>query len=149
MAFPHVHQALTGRSGTLKARVPQGPGLFSWLLFSPSSGPRAASVPAALPDASFLRREKDGAVIVDLHLTPNARHTGLAGLHDGALALRLKAPPVDGKANAALLAWLADTLGVARNSLELVRGQTSRRKQVRVATPVVAQARWQALLADL
>ena len=101
-----------------------------------------------LPSAPFLRMEKDGAVIVDLHISPNAKQTVSNGLHDGALSLRLKAPPVDGKANAALLAWLADTLAVPRNSLALARGHASRRKQVRVAAIQVSQARWQALLAS-
>lgn len=114
---------------------------------SPSPAAPTASAPGAvLPVAPFLRQEKDGAVIIDLHVSPQARHTGVAGLHDGALALRLKAPPVDGKANVALLAWLADTLVVPRNSLALARGHASRRKQVRVATAQVGRARWQALL---
>jgi uncharacterized protein (TIGR00251 family) len=99
-----------------------------------------------LPNVSFLRLEKTGAVIVDLHVSPNAARTAVTGLHDGALSLRLKAPPVDGKANTALQAWLATALEVPRSAVELLRGQTARRKQFRVAASHVAQARWQALL---
>ena len=102
--------------------------------------------PPQLPDTPFLRQEKTGAVIVDLHVSPNAQQTRIAGLHDGALAVRLKAVPVDGQANAALLVWLSETLGVPRNGIELVRGQTSKRKQFRIAASHATQANWQALL---
>ena len=56
--------------------------------------------------------------------------------------MRLHAPPVDGKANLALQAWLAETLGVPKSALELVRGATARRKQLRVAAAYAGQARW-------
>ena len=97
------------------------------------------------PERSFLRVEKDGAVTVDLHVMPNAAQTRLQGLHDGALHVRLKAPPVDGKANLALQIWLAKTLGIPRSAVVLARGDTSRRKQMRVAAGHVAAADWQQL----
>jgi uncharacterized protein (TIGR00251 family) len=90
----------------------------------------------------FLRTEKDGGVIVDVHVMPNAPKTQIQGLHDNALRVRLKAPPVDGKANLALQAWLAKTLGIPRSAVELVRGDTARRKQLRVAADHVAAADW-------
>jgi len=90
----------------------------------------------------FLRTEKDGGVIVDVHVMPNAPQTQIQGLHDNALRVRLKAPPVDGKANLALQAWLAKTLGIPRAAVELVRGETARRKQLRVAADHVAAADW-------
>ncbi|MBS0437287.1 MAG: DUF167 domain-containing protein [Proteobacteria bacterium] len=68
-------------------------------------------------------------------VVPNARRSGADGLHDGALRVRLAAPPVDGKANEALLAWLAEALGLRRRDLALVRGQTARRKWVEIAAP--------------
>lgn len=61
-------------------------------------------------------------------VVPNAKRTGADGLHDGALRVRLAAPPVDGRANDTLVAWLAGELGVPRRSVVLVRGQTARRK---------------------
>lgn len=74
------------------------------------------------------------------------------GLHgedgDQALKVRLHAPPVDGKANEALLRWLADELGVPRKSVELLRGKTSRRKQVAVSAQAVHAANWTALLSQ-
>lgn len=99
----------------------------------------------AVPQLPFLRIEKDGAVIVDVHVMPNAPQTLIQGLHDGALRVRLKAPPVDGKANLALQAWLAQTLGVPRTSVELIRGDTARRKQLRVAASHVKAADWERL----
>ncbi|WP_341890155.1 DUF167 domain-containing protein [Variovorax sp. YR752] len=61
-------------------------------------------------------------------VVPNAKRTGVDGLHDGALRVRLASPPVDGKANDTLVAWLAAELGLARRHVTLVRGQTARRK---------------------
>jgi len=101
-----------------------------------------------LPDLSFLHAQKDGAVIVDVHVMPNAARTQVQGLHDGALHVRLHAPPVDGKANLALQAWLAETLGVPKSAVELLRGATARRKQLRVAAAYAAQACWQALVPE-
>lgn len=98
-----------------------------------------------VPDLPFLRIDKTGAVIVDIHVMPNAPRTQIQGLHDAALHLRLKAPPVDGKANFELVAWLARELRVPRASVELIRGETARRKQLRVAHSSVADARWDRL----
>ena len=66
-----------------------------------------------LPPVTWLRAEKSGDVIVDIHVIPNAARTQAEGVHDGALRVRLHAPPVDGKANLALMAWLATSLSVA------------------------------------
>lgn len=79
----------------------------------------------ALP--SCLERHGDGLWLA-VSVVPNAKRTGADGLHDGALRVRLAAPPVDGKANETLVAWLAGELGVPRRSIALVRGQTARRK---------------------
>lgn len=72
----------------------------------------------------------DGRLMLDVVVSPGARRTGADGLHDGALRVRLVAPPVDGKANALLLDWLAGELGLPRRSLRLVRGATTRRKRI-------------------
>ena len=73
----------------------------------------------------------DGVVLA-LHIQPGAKKTELCGLHGDALKIRLRAPPVDGKANEALLAFVADSLGVTRARVTLVAGQTSRSKRVAV-----------------
>ena len=70
-----------------------------------------------------------------LHIQPGAKKTEVAGLHGDALKIRLAAPPVDGKANAALIAFVAQRLDVARSAVTLKSGQTSRRKVLEVADP--------------
>ena len=85
------------------------------------------------------RREKsvDGQVTLQLtlHVQPGASRTEVAGTHGDALKVRLAAPPVDGKANAELLRFLAEAFGVPRRNVTLVRGETSRAKVVRIAHP--------------
>jgi uncharacterized protein YggU (UPF0235/DUF167 family) len=54
---------------------------------------------------------------LDVSVVPNAKRTALDGLHDGALRVRLAAPPVDGKANDTLLRWLAGELGLPRRAV--------------------------------
>ena len=81
---------------------------------------------------SWLREDGDG-VVLTLHIQPGAKRTEVAGLHGDALKIRLAAPPVDGKANEALIAYLAKTLGVPKSNVELVAGQSSRAKRVRIA----------------
>jgi uncharacterized protein YggU (UPF0235/DUF167 family) len=61
---------------------------------------------------------------------------------DGVLRVRLAAPPIDGRANDALVAWLAKSLGVPRRDVQVLRGESSRRKQVAVAVSPEVAARW-------
>ena len=74
-----------------------------------------------------------GGVLLELLVQPRASRTRAVGEHDGRLKVQLAAPPVDGEANAALCAWLADVLDVRRSDIALVRGEASRRKSVRVS----------------
>ena len=89
------------------------------------------------------------STLLDISVSPNAKKTELVGWHDGALRVRLQAPPVDGAANDALRKWLAKQLQCPQSALELIRGQTSRRKQWRAQIPPHEIAAWlsqQALL---
>lgn len=81
-------------------------------------------------------------VILKLHIQPGAKRTEIAGLHGDALKLRLAAPPVEGKANEALIAFLAKKLGCGRTAVEIIAGQTSRAKRVRIRglTPEAVRA---------
>ena len=72
-------------------------------------------------------------VLLSLHVQPGAKRSELAGMHGEALKIRLAAPPVDGRANDCLIAFLADRLDVAKRRVELVSGAASREKRVRVA----------------
>lgn len=75
----------------------------------------------------------DQGVVLHLHVQPGARKTQVAGLHGDALKIRLAAPPVDGKANACLIAFLAAQLGIAKSAIRLLSGDTSRAKRVRIS----------------
>lgn len=83
---------------------------------------------------SWLQRSaKDPALLqLTVHVQPGAKTTSCAGIHGDALKIRLAAPPVDGKANQALITWLAQTLGRPQNAITLIRGQTSRRKTLNI-----------------
>jgi uncharacterized protein (TIGR00251 family) len=69
---------------------------------------------------------------IALHCQPGAKQSQVVGWHDGRIKVQLKAPPVDGKANAALLAFLADQLQLPKSALCLVSGDTQRQKRVQV-----------------
>jgi len=79
---------------------------------------------------NWLQQSKDGSVSFQLHIQPGAKRTELVGLHGDALKLRLAAPPVDGKANAALIAFFAEQLKVPRAAISLEAGAASRRKRI-------------------
>jgi uncharacterized protein (TIGR00251 family) len=81
----------------------------------------------------FHQRGGDGRLVLTLHIQPGAKKTEVCGLHGDALKIRLAAPPVDGKANAALLAFVADLLDLPKSAVSLKSGQTSRRKVVEAA----------------
>ncbi|MFM1989040.1 MAG: hypothetical protein RJA99_1997 [Pseudomonadota bacterium] len=70
---------------------------------------------------------------IALHVQPGASRSTAAGDHDGCLKLRIAAPPVEGRANDALRAFVAARLGVPRSAVTIERGDASRRKRVRVA----------------
>ena len=65
---------------------------------------------------------------LSIHATPGASRTEAAGAYGAALRVRLAAPPVDGKANTALIAWAAQAFGVPRSRVELLHGAAGRQK---------------------
>lgn len=81
---------------------------------------------------TWFRTGADGGITLTLHIQPGAKKSEIAGLHGDALKIRLNAPPVDGKANAALVEFIAEALGVPRSAVSLKSGQTSRRKVIAV-----------------
>jgi uncharacterized protein (TIGR00251 family) len=80
---------------------------------------------------NWLTPTSDGCVIT-VKATPRASRTEVCGAEPGWLRVRLQAPPVDGKANAELVRLLAGALGVAKQAVEVVSGDTSRLKRVRL-----------------
>ncbi|HEX8986686.1 MAG TPA: DUF167 family protein [Rhodocyclaceae bacterium] len=91
--------------------------------------------------SDWLRADADGVVLA-LHIQPGAKRTETAGLHGEALKIRLAAPPVDGKANDALVSFLAKTLGVPKSRVDILSGHSSRTKRVRIegVAPEAARA---------
>jgi uncharacterized protein (TIGR00251 family) len=77
--------------------------------------------------------EKNGALVFTVRVVPRASQSRVAGEHDGALRVRVAAPPVDGAANEELLRTLARALNVPVRDVEITSGHTSKLKQVRVA----------------
>jgi hypothetical protein len=74
-------------------------------------------------------------LILRVQAQPRASRNEFAGLHGNAVKIRLTAPPVEGQANAALCAFLAEAFGVAKSQVELLRGDSSRQKQVKITAP--------------
>jgi len=80
---------------------------------------------------SILQATKDG-VLLWLHVVPRAAKDEIVGLYGNALKVRLSAPPSRGAANAALIDLLAERLDLPKHQLQIVSGQTSRRKRIAV-----------------
>lgn len=83
--------------------------------------------------------EAEGAVTFDVLVQPRASRARLGPIHDGRLKVAVTAPPVDGEANAAVIALLAKQLGVGKGAVEVIAGQSSRRKTLRVTGATRAQ----------
>jgi uncharacterized protein len=75
---------------------------------------------------------RDDGVYLSLKVQPRASRNEIGGLMGAELKIKVSAPPVDSAANEAVLELLAETLNCPRSQLTLVRGQTSRHKQVRI-----------------
>ncbi len=88
--------------------------------------------PDALWSELRLASQTDGRVRLELRASPRARASSIVGVREGALVVRLAAPPADGAANEELVDFLARLLGIARSSIEIVRGHGSRTKFVEV-----------------
>lgn len=85
--------------------------------------------------------------LIDVRVVPRAGRSGIAGVRDGALLVRLAAAPVDGAANAELIAVLAAALHLPKRSIEIVSGDHARSKRVQIAG-MTAGAVWTALGID-
>jgi uncharacterized protein (TIGR00251 family) len=70
--------------------------------------------------------------ILRVHVVPNAKIDRVVGEHGGAIKIKLRAPAVGGKANAALIRFLAEQLKLPRHSIALERGRRSRDKLIRI-----------------
>jgi len=80
---------------------------------------------------SFVKDVTDGCTLA-VRVHPGARQNGVTGVHAGAVKIALTAPPVDGKANEALIAFLADAFRLPRARIAIASGPASRAKMVRI-----------------
>jgi uncharacterized protein (TIGR00251 family) len=87
-----------------------------------------------------------GAVRLAVQITPNAKKTEVIGVLDGALKIKLQAQPIEGKANEALVRFLAGALGVPKSAVTITHGQTSKRKLVEVASATLTPEKVEKLL---
>ena len=76
--------------------------------------------------------EKNGAIIFTVRVVPRASKSEIVGELDGALKVRIASPPVDGAANAELIKLLAKDFDVAKSDVEIITGQTSKNKQIKI-----------------
>ena len=81
----------------------------------------------------FLATHRSGRTLLSIHVQPRASRNAFTGVYDKAIKLAITAPPVDGKANAAVLKFLATFLHVKKKNLEISRGLQSRNKSILIA----------------
>jgi uncharacterized protein (TIGR00251 family) len=79
-------------------------------------------------------------IVIDVRVIPRAGRSGVAGVRDNAVLVRLNAPPVAGAANAELIEVLADALDVPKRAIAIVSGDRSRQKRVRIDGVTLAHA---------
>ena len=81
---------------------------------------------------AYVRAPEPGVWTVDIRVQPGAKKNAVEGLLNGRLKLRIAAPAVEGKANKAVVEFLAGVLKVKKSQVSILRGETSREKTVRV-----------------
>ncbi len=79
----------------------------------------------------WIQQTADG-VVLSVRAVPRASKNAIQGVHDGALKIRLTTPPVDGKANQALIKYLSKALKISKSQIELMQGETSRHKILKI-----------------
>ncbi|MCF7848965.1 MAG: DUF167 family protein [Kiritimatiellales bacterium] len=82
--------------------------------------------------------EKDGDIVINLRIIPRAAKNAVQGLHGDALKIRLQAPPVEGKANQALVKFLSKHWKIPRADIEILSGETGRNKRIRIRNAPVS-----------
>ena len=82
-----------------------------------------------------------GGVRISVQITPNAKKSEVTGVLDDVLKIRLQAQPIEGKANEALVRFLADTLSVPKNAVAITHGHTNKRKMIEVTASAITVER--------
>ena len=76
--------------------------------------------------------EKDGSISFPVRVIPRASRSEIVGEHDGAMKIKIAAPPVDGAANAELIKLLASKFNVSKGDIEIIGGETSKNKRIKI-----------------
>ncbi|WP_372740363.1 DUF167 family protein [Neptunomonas sp.] len=80
-------------------------------------------------------RWQDNTLTLSCRIQPKSSRDEIVGLHADSVKIRITAPPVDGKANAHLIKFLAKAFGVSRSAISIASGETGRKKVVRIEDP--------------
>ncbi|MGE5161586.1 MAG: DUF167 domain-containing protein [Betaproteobacteria bacterium] len=86
---------------------------------------------------AWIEARGDG-IVITLHVQPGARRTAVVGPHGERLKIAVSSPPADGRANAALLEFLAERLAIPKSCLRLLSGASSREKRVAIEGTLAA-----------
>ena len=86
-----------------------------------------------MPETEMLRTDSDGNILLKLRIHPGAKRSAVNGKFADSVKIDLQAPPVDGKANAALIKFLSGLLGIPKAAVELKSGECSRDKVVKIS----------------
>ncbi len=89
----------------------------------------------------YMRTLSDGSLLLMLHVQPRARKNQVVGLHNDALKIRLTTPPIEGRANRAIIALLAKKLHLPKSAITIKSGLQSREKQVIISGCAEEKAR--------
>jgi uncharacterized protein len=87
-------------------------------------------------------RDTPRGLLLFVKATPKAANNHIVGIRNGAIVIKVTAVPEKGKANSAVIALLAENIGVPKSALELVSGDTDRNKVVRIASHVEVVQTW-------
>lgn len=75
-----------------------------------------------------------GKVLLTIYLQPGAKKSEVSGMHDGHIKIKINSPPVDGKANEALILFLSEFLDIPKSKIKIVSGEKSRIKKIAIET---------------
>lgn len=78
----------------------------------------------------YLQTQPDGSLLLSIYVQPRSHHNAIVGLHGDAIKLRLTAPPVDGKANKAVIAFWAKFLKIPKSAITIKSGLHNRMKKI-------------------
>lgn len=90
------------------------------------------------PDHTLCVVSRD-AIILSVYIQPRASKNEVCGVQDNALKIRLTSPPVDGAANKLCREFLAGLFNVPKSAIEIISGETSRHKRVKISTSDIAR----------